>query len=277
MKRSHFIRNILLGGLGISNLLYALQIEPFWVEFVKHDMPITNLPKKLKGKTVMHISDLHVGDRFDRQYLIDAFREAKKYKPDYVVYTGDFINYEDISTHGNKLHEVMSQAVKGDLGTFAVLGNHDYGKKWKNEDIASHVIDTLKKFDINVLRNEIQEAEGLYFMGIDDCWSDNFKPKNALKDYRTEQPTLTLCHNPDVCDMDVWEDYQGWILSGHTHGGQVKPPFLPPFVIPVKNKLYTSGLFELSNNRKLYINRALGHLYQVRFLVRPEITLFTLS
>ena len=88
---------------------------------------------------------------------------------------------------------------------------------------------------------------------------------------------IALCHNPDACDLDVWQDYNSWILSGHTHGGQVKAPFLDPFVVPVKNKKYTEGLIKLSNNRTLYINRALGHLWQVRFNVRPEITLFELS
>ena len=71
--------------------------------------------------------------------------------------------------------------------------------------------------------------------------------------------------------------YKGWILSGHTHGGQCKPPFLPAPMLPVKNKRYSAGQFELSGERNLYINRALGHLWQVRFNVRPEITIFTLE
>ena len=71
-------------------------------------------------------------------------------------------------------------------------------------------------------------------------------------------------------------EYQGWILSGHTHGGQCKPPFLPPPMLPVKNKKYSAGKFDLKDGKTLYINRALGHLWQVRFNVRPEITIFEL-
>ena len=48
-------------------------------------------------------------------------------------------------------------------------------------------------------------------------------------------------------------------------------------LLPVKNKTYTAGEFSLSNGRTLYINRALGHLWQVRFNVRPEITIFRLE
>jgi len=88
---------------------------------------------------------------------------------------------------------------------------------------------------------------------------------------------VALCHNPDVCDMDVWQGYAGWILSGHTHGGQCKPPFLPPPMLPVKNKRYAAGLVPLAGGRTLYVNRALGHLWQVRLNVRPEITLFELD
>jgi predicted MPP superfamily phosphohydrolase len=57
----------------------------------------------------------------------------------------------------------------------------------------------------------------------------------------------------------------------------VKPPFLPPPLLPVKNKRYSAGLFELEQGRTLYINRALGHLWQVRMNVRPEITVFELQ
>jgi predicted MPP superfamily phosphohydrolase len=98
-----------------------------------------------------------------------------------------------------------------------------------------------------------------------------------MRKYDKTEANIVLAHNPDVCDLDIWNDYDGWILSGHTHGGQCKPPFLPPPMLPVQNKKYTAGRFELSGERTLYINRALGHLWQVRFNVPPEITIFTLQ
>jgi predicted MPP superfamily phosphohydrolase len=66
-------------------------------------------------------------------------------------------------------------------------------------------------------------------------------------------------------------------LSGHTHGGQIKPPFLDPPIIPVRNKRYTAGKFDLGDGRFMYINRGLGYLRRVRFNARPEITVFTLK
>ncbi len=86
-----------------------------------------------------------------------------------------------------------------------------------------------------------------------------------------------LSHNPDSVDHAPWHGYQGWILAGHTHGGQCKPPFLPPPLIPVKNPRYTSGRIPLAHGRDLYISRGVGYTLRVRFNVRPEITLFTLT
>lgn len=55
------------------------------------------------------------------------------------------------------------------------------------------------------------------------------------------------------------------------------PPFLTPPILPVRNRRYVSGEVPLADRRRLYINRGLGHLLQVRFNVRPEITVFTLA
>ena len=74
----------------------------------------------------------------------------------------------------------------------------------------------------------------------------------------------------------MWGGYRGWTLSSRTHGGPCEPPFLPPPLLPVVNRRYTSGAFDLGDGRSLYINCGLGHLKRVRFNVRPEITLFRL-
>jgi hypothetical protein len=75
----------------------------------------------------------------------------------------------------------------------------------------------------------------------------------------------------------VWRGFRGWILSGHTHGGQVRLwPFAPPF-LPVRNRRYAAGAVRLAGDRWLYVNRGVGHLVPLRFGVRPEITVFTLT
>lgn len=278
MKRRKFIRNTMIGAasIGVGTALYSWQVEPFWLEFVKKKMPVQNLPDELSGKTLMQISDIHIGNRFDYQYIIDSFTKAQQLKPDFVVYTGDFVSYED-ERQFSQLAEVLPHAVKGKLGTVGILGNHDYGKNWSEQEVANQITSQLDEAGIQVLSNDQVDINGLTVIGLDDYWGLNFNPSLIMKRADFAQPSLVLCHNPDVCDLDVWHEYQGWILSGHTHGGQVRPPFLDPPILPVKNPAFSSGEIDLKDGRTLYINRAIGHLWQVRFNVRPEITLFELE
>lgn len=277
MKRRNFIKNTFAyGAMGMMGGLYTWQVEPFWLEFVHRKMNVPNLPESLVGKTLMQISDIHVGHRFDYKYIIDSFLKAKKIEPDFVAYTGDFVSYEN-DEQKSQLQKVLKHAPQGRIGTFGILGNHDYGHRWAQNDVADDISQILSDAGLLVLRNAQVEIDGLNFIGLDDYWGTNFNPDLIMNQHSKEVANVVLCHNPDVCDLDVWNDYQGWILSGHTHGGQCKPPFLPPPILPVENKEYTSGAFDLGDGRSLYINRALGHLHQVRFNVRPEITVFHLD
>ena len=277
MTRKIFLKKLLqLSILGAFPVLYSWQVEPFWLEFVHKKMPIKNLPKELEGKTLMQISDLHVGTRFDWKFLIDSFKKAEKLEPDFVVYTGDFVQ------HGNEderkdLEIVLKNAVFGKLGTLGILGNHDYGIGWSENEVADEIVKIAENAGIKMLLNEAIEISGLNFIGFEDLWSNRFSPEKVMNNYATEKANLVLCHNPDACDLDIWNAYQGWILSGHTHGGQCRIPGVVTPLLPVKNRKYVSGEIDLEDGRTLYINRAIGHSYQVRFMVRPEITLFTLT
>ena len=278
MNRRTFIKRSLLG-VGAASLgvgLYTWQVEPYWLEFVHETMPIKQLPPDMIGKTIMQISDVHVSNRFDLNYLIDAFETAKTLEPDIVVYTGDYVSYEDHAQF-EQLKHVFAHAPIGKLGTVGVLGNHDYGHGWAQQNVADTITELLEKAGIAILKNAQTTIAGLTIIGLDDYWGLNFDPLSILNDYNPNGANLVLCHNPDACDKDVWNGYQGWILSGHTHGGQCKPPFLPPPILPVKNERYTAGKIDLYDGRMIYINRALGHLIPVRFNVRPEITLFHLQ
>ncbi|HBV14532.1 metallophosphoesterase [Chryseobacterium carnipullorum] len=277
MTRKYFLKSLFsLSVAGMFPFLYSWQVEPFWLEFVQRKLPVKNLPETLEGKILMQISDLHVGNRFDWNFLIDSFRKAQQFNPDFVVYTGDFVN------HGTRqeledLKIVMKHAVHGKLATFGILGNHDYGKNWNDSQCSEDICHILQKVGITMLKNSSEEIHGLNFIGFEDLWSPNFYPTEAMNSYHPSKASIVLCHNPDACDRDIWNGYQGWILSGHTHGGQCRIPGIITPVLPVQNKKYVSGEIDLHDGRMLYINRAIGHSFQIRFMVRPEITVFTLT
>ena len=159
---------------------------------------------------------------------------------------------------------------------FAVLGNHDYGPGWSHLEIADDLSHRLNRIGITVLRNDQAIVDGLTVIGVDDLWSGRLDLESMSKSLTAAGAKMVLCHNPDAVDLPDWSDYQGWILAGHTHGGQCKPPFLPPPLLPVSNRRYVAGEYDLWDGRRLYISRGVGHLLRGRFNVRPEITVFDL-
>ncbi len=163
------------------------------------------------------------------------------------------------------------------LATIGVLGNHDYGRHWQHPEIAARLIEILAPTGIEILRNQIRDVAGLQIVGFDDPWAHRFRARPILDRVDPGRPALALSHNPDTADLDGWGGFHGWILSGHTHGGQVRiPPFPPPF-LPVRNRRYAAGAVALPHGRALYVNRGLGHLLPIRLGVRPEIAVFTLT
>ncbi|MDX2175191.1 MAG: metallophosphoesterase [Candidatus Sumerlaeia bacterium] len=261
-------------GLGLYG--YATRIEPHWVSLVRRPLPITGLPQNWLGKTLLQISDLHVGKVVDTGYLIRTLEEAKALAPDLVVVTGDF-------THGADAHDtqlltrVLDHLPRGSRATLAILGNHDYGDSFADRSAADGVARVLETEAVTLLRYSAVDLDGLEVVGFDDAWSPNWDPDAAARLLELPAPRIVLCHNPDVCDMGVWGPHPSYTLSGHTHGGQCRPPFLPPPFLPVLNRRYTQGEFILDAKRRLYINPGLGYLMSARFNVRPELTLFTLT
>lgn len=265
---------MLAGAAGV--LGYTFRIEPHWVRVDERRMLFPNLPKSLEGLRIVQLSDLHVGPQVDSRYLISSLKRASALKPDLTLITGDFmtcVGEEQL----DEVSRVIEHLEPGSLGAYASFGNHDYGHHWNNYKVADELMKRLENSGLKVLRNDIQQVGDLQLVGLDDFWSGNFDAHRLVPRVDWTKPTITLCHNPDGVDETAMSDCRGWILAGHTHGGQCKPPFLPPPILPVSNKRYTSGEFALDPQRTLYINRGLGHLRRVRFNVRPEITVFTLS
>jgi len=159
------------------------------------------------------------------------------------------------------------------LGSFAVLGNHDY-----NTD-AEFVTDALRSHGINVLRNSnrpIEQNGGrLWLLGTNDALFSEARLESALANVPARETKILLAHEPDLADQSsrYGIDVQ---FSGHSHGGQIRIPGLRPAWLPPLARKYYDGYYRV-NGLQLYTNRGIGTIgLPFRFLCPPEVTLVTL-
>ncbi|NQV24018.1 MAG: metallophosphoesterase [Rhodopirellula sp.] len=280
-SRRRFLKTSLASGITAcaATGAWALLGAPHHVEIVRVSMPVRNLPDSLVGKTLLQISDLHVGPIVSRDYLKHCLELVSSLEPDIVAITGDFVTY-DGPARIDEAVTMLADMQRGKLATIAVTGNHDFGSSrggFANRHVADSLTERLDGIGIQVLRNSSVEIDGLRLLGVDDFWGPTHDLDQTLSSAAVNHPAVMLCHNPDFVDQPGWQNYRGWILSGHTHGGQVRLPFCKPPILPIRNHNYIAGKVELPGDRTLYVNRGLGYLRKVRLNVRPEITVFELS
>ncbi len=280
LTRRKLLRFGLYAGIaGVGAVTYACQIETRWIAYQQRMLAIPKLPESLIGKKCIQLSDLHIGKRVPRDYLLNQFEYVQSLKPDLVVYTGDFVDQAN-DEHIGLLKEFTEKLPKGTFGTAGILGNHDayYEKTPYKAERADRVADWLEDGGISVLRNESVEFAGLTIGGLRDYWSPKFRPQAAREVIESlPESSIVLSHNPDSADAGIWSGYQSWILCGHTHGGQCRLPFIGAPFAPVQNRIYIAGEYDLGNGRKMYINRGVGHTVKARINSRPEITIFDLQ
>jgi predicted MPP superfamily phosphohydrolase len=275
-NRRKFLRYSFASGcLGLG--VYVWQVEPTWIAYEQRELSIPGLPSHLVGKKLVQLSDLHIGPHVSDSYLKNQFERVKSLNAEFVVYTGDFVDQAN-SFHFQKLKNLANEFPQGSLGTAGVLGNHDYELYVENTSFGRSVGDLLSESGVPILIDETIEFDGLTIAGLEDFSSPGFSQQRS-KDVIQSLPksTLVLSHNPDTADLPIWNQYNSWILVGHTHGGQCRVPgFTPPF-LPVRNRNYVAGAYAIQGGHQMYINRGIGHTLKVRFCARPEITVFTLK
>lgn len=283
-------RALLLGAASVvgSTALggaYAALVEPFWEEWVAVRLDLPGLAPALVGRRILQLSDLHLSSAGEEAYALRVAEECTKRKPDLIVLTGDFVtagNPADVERVGR-----VASKLRARFGVFACLGNHDYYDYTRTLPrslrysgiIADRVSAALRGGGAEVLRNAARvvtiDGAALQLVGLEDWMLGRFNADAAFKQVDERLPTIALSHNPDSM-VELCRRPCHWVLSGHTHGGQVRVPGIGALRLPLENKRYDAGLFE-ENGRRMYVNRGLGHLMRVRFNCRPEVTEFTLA
>jgi uncharacterized protein len=251
---------------------YARYVEPGWFQVTRTSVRI----RGVRPFRLLHLSDLHISDGITAEELASAIRMGLAEKPDIVCMTGDYVS----STTGfdaDGLHRVLRMAASA-VPVFAVVGNHDGGKwmgRWGGEATSRMLRGILTAAGAHVLHNRHAEWNGVQFIGTGDLYAEEFDGEAAFRDAKPNGPSIVLCHNPD--GKDKIEDRK-WdlMLSGHTHGGQVRLRGLPAPWAPVHDKRYLAGLYGWQG-RQLFITRGVGSPKHVRLGSRPEVSILEIS
>ncbi len=256
----------------ISIILFTFTFILFWSRFVEPQIiTVKNIYLgSAENLKVALISDLHIGIYKDKNYLEKLVSKINKLNPDLVLIAGDFIYFS------NNPYDDLQALSKINAPAFAVLGNHDISQSgiyMKNK-----VLDTLSKNKIQVLENQKAEFNSLQIIGLGELWENNADLR-ILNKINSEQPVLLLVHNPDITLMlpELPTIKNLIILSGHTHCGQIRIPFLYKYVIPTKGSFPYGGLYKLNNGANLIISCGTGEIgLPMRFLNPPQIILIHL-
>lgn len=269
----------LVGGLpGLG--AYARLVAPHAVEVTEHRVPIARLPEPLVGLRIVQLSDLHLGHNVPRPYVEHCFRLANACRPDIVVLTGDYLQWD--AGYIEILAELLT-TLEAPHGVVAVLGNHDYGLNSPGgtrmlDHATLHLVDAMSAAGVHVLRNAVHVVERagatLAFVGVDDLWSGECDPDTAFRACPGAAPRIFLCHNPDGFGYRQRFAFD-LMLSGHTHGAQVRVPGSRHFM-PVRDDRLFAGFYG-HPGAWLFVNRGIGYVWRVRWNSAPEVSCHTLE
>lgn len=281
ITRRHFAKAALAGMAGLA--LYAGEVERHFLEVSRSDVPIPGLHAAFDGMRIAQLSDIHLDAYTEPFFLHDAVERINGLNPDVVFLTGDFVTglrgFRRFG-HGaawqcaNILNRLKCPA------RYAILGNHDIS-------VGAHVvIEALTANGITMLRNSsvpIERGAGRFWLaGLDDPLEGNPDPDLAIPASirnLAKEPVVLLCHAPDYVDDLLTYPAGGSValmLSGHTHGGQIRLPLYGALELPELGKKYVEGWFRFGSLR-LHVNRGLGTVgVPFRFDCPPEISLLTL-
>jgi predicted MPP superfamily phosphohydrolase len=259
---------------------YAGEISRHELEVVYRTLTLPRLPDPFAGFKIVQISDFHFHEYTEAVFIEAVVRRVNEVAPDLVVLTGDFVSSKPLPRHfairmGYQCSELLGR-IKCPL-RYAILGNHD-------ALVSAHAVtDALRVQGIPVLADGSvaleRDGRRLWLAGIKDVLEQHPDLVSALPAGRNpdQEPLILLVHEPDFADQVVGQQID-LVLSGHTHGGQIRLPFSPALFLPEKGRKYVQGLFQLGDRTQLYVNRGIGAVnLPFRFRCPPEISVITLQ
>ncbi len=206
------------GSLGLA----AWQGGRFRVRRVSLRMP--RLPDRLRGLTIAHISDLHVGRLFRPEHLPRLVDSVNQLKSDIIAVTGDLVDHsvDFMPAACDALAQMESRC-----GRFVVIGNHDLIDSPREAVRELYHREPFFLMDRTLpllIDGETIQIAGLFWSRYDERRGGDpghtGRVAETLAGADSNRFTIALAHHPHAFDplADRGVDLT---LAGHTHGGQL--------------------------------------------------------
>lgn len=254
---------ILAVGMGI----YALIFEPNNLQVLNLTVAFRDLPAHADGLVIAHVSDLHLHHIRARERKVLTIIRGNP--PDIIALTGDMISR---SRDKDECIEFLA-GLKAHIGIWAVQGNWEHYTGWVGGDLRKDLAHVGIRLLINDAESVQLGGDKVWIAGTDDPSLGLDRLDQSLS--RIEDGfAILLAHSPEI--MNRAPSSVRLILSGHTHGGQVRIPLLGAPWAKRMGGGYLSGLYK-RNQTVLYVTNGVGMTQiPIRFLCPPDITYITL-
>lgn len=277
ISRRSFLKTAGVASIGFP--LYAAEISRHEISLERHDILLNRLPDQFRGFKLIQVSDFHYAEFTEPYFLRDVVNRINSLNPDAVFFNGDYVTDGVLFSHARtrqfayRCAEILSKVHCP--YRYAVLGNHD------STFARPAVLDALALHGFTVLNNRYvpleRNGQRIWIAGTDDAIYRKMDLDKAIPpaSVSNNEPVVLMVHEPDVLPQ-IARYNVGLMLSGHTHGGQVRFPFVPALHLPPLGRKYVEGIFRVGPTQ-LYVNRGLGTVgLPVRFNCPPEIAILTL-
>lgn len=254
----------LLGVLLVALFIDSVVIEPYRIETSRYEVHGA-LAAPIK---IAQLTDLHTHGLGLRERKMIAILNTEQ--PDVIVITGDSLGgyygtWQDVQKVYQQLH--------APLGVWFVRGN------WENHHNirpAYRERQFYQNSGVHLLVNANAELRpNVWLIGLDDPSSGFVRLDRALAGVPADAYKIAAFHAPGYFDHIAGQ--VNLVLAGHTHGGQVRIPFVHPFWLPEDSGSYLSGWYA-KDGSQMYVNRGIGWTgLPIRFLCRPEVAIITVQ
>jgi predicted MPP superfamily phosphohydrolase len=271
---------ILLAVLGLIVAL-GLALDAFWLEpssirLTRYEVTVD--APYLKGMTIAVVSDLHAGAPYIDEAKIDRIvAMTNAAHPDIILLTGDYVTENGVFSRHMPVEKIVAHLVqlRAPMGVYAVLGNHDH---WEG---GPRIAGLFRAAGIPDLENAALPLKGphgdFYLVGIGDYHSGEAHPPRVFRHLPADAPALCYTHSPD--SLPILPKNCALTLAGHTHGGQIRLPFLGRPGVDLASmygQRYAIGTVR-EDGKTMFISPGIGtSLMPARFGVPPEISFLTI-